>query len=252
MSNIIKIKSVKNTCDQCTLSQSCIPRGLNVEEHGILSTIFKHEHLISKGDIVYKHGQPFNSLYAIRSGSVKVLLPTNDDEKKIVGFHMPSDLIGFDGMKHKKHHCTAVALEPTCICELPYKQLLELIITMPSLGKHFINLMGEIAEDRTQLLMLTKKTAEARVASFLLNHSERFRIRGFSEKQFNLRMSRNDTANYLGLAVETVSRIMTRMQEEGLIDVNRRFVNILNMQDLRIMADIAPKQPVSRGQTYAE
>lgn len=253
MPKVIDIKSIENICSQCSLSQLCLPRGLSVEELRELSTIVKRERQISKGDIVYEIGQPFNSLYAIRIGSVKVLLPMNDGEEKIVGFHMPGELLGFDGMGHDKHCCTAVALESTSVCELPYNQLLELAIKLPNLGKHFMTLMSnEIADDHAQMLMLTKKTAEARIATFLLNLSARFRIRGFSEKQFNLRMSRNDIANYLGLAVETVSRIMTRMQEEGIIDVNRRFVNILNMQNLRILADIATNQPAPCGETYAE
>lgn len=253
MPKVIDIKSSKNTCSKCSLSQVCLPRGLSAKELGVLSTLVKHEHLFSKGEAVYEAGQSFNSLYAIRSGSVKVLLPTNNGENKIVGFHMPGKLLGFDGMRHGNHCCTAIALESTSVCELPYNQLLELAIKLPNLGKRLISLMSdEITDDHGQLLMLTKKSAEARLATFLLNLSTCFKMRGFSAEKFNLRMSRNDIANYLGLAVETVSRIMTHMQDKGIIDVNRRFVNIVNMRDLRIMADIAANQPALCGEIFTK
>jgi CRP/FNR family transcriptional regulator len=240
MSKVINIKSIKVSCSQCSLSQLCLPRGLNHEEFETLTAIVKRERPVEKGESLFELGQPFKSLYAIRTGSVKVFLPTNDGDEQIVGFHMPGELLGFDGMGHDNHSCSAVALESSSICELPYARLHELAQELPSLSDHFMTLMSnEIADEHAMMLMLAKKSAEARMATFLLSLSARFNKRGFSPKQFNLTMSRHDIANYLGLAVETVSRIMTHMQDEGLINVDRRFVSIEDMSGLRALAGIS-------------
>jgi CRP/FNR family transcriptional regulator len=244
MSKVINLKSIKVSCSQCSLSQLCLPRGLNHDEFETLAAIIKRERPIEKGESLFELGQPFKSLYAIRTGSVKVFLPTNEGDEQIVGFHMPGELLGFDGMGHESHSCSAVALESSSICELPYSHLHELAQELPSLSDHFMTLMSnEIADEHAMMLMLAKKSAEARMATFLLNLSARFHKRGFSAKQFNLTMSRHDIANYLGLAVETVSRIMTHMQDTGIINVDRRFVSIADMAGLRSLAGFAESAP---------
>lgn len=237
MTKIINFKSVKVSCSQCSLSQLCLPRGLSHHEFETLTEILKRERPVEKGEALFELGQPFKSLFAIRTGSVKVFLPTNDGDEQIVGFHMPGELLGFDGMGHDTHGCSAVALESSSICELPYARLHDLCQEIPSLSDHFMTLMSnEIADEHAMMLMLAKKSAEARMATFLLSLSSRFSKRGFSPSQFNLTMSRHDIANYLGLAVETVSRLMTHMQDEGLIHVDRRFVSIVDMPALQSMA----------------
>jgi CRP/FNR family transcriptional regulator len=237
MTKVLNFKTVKMSCSQCSLSTLCLPRGLNDDEFESLTAIVKRERPIEKGTPLFELGQPFKSLYAIRTGSVKVFLPTNEGDEQIVGFHMPGEILGFDGMGHDCHACSAVALESSSICELPYANLHDLSQRLPSLSDHLMNLMSnEIADEHAMMLMLAKKSAEARMATFLINLSLRFQKRGFSANQFNLTMSRNDIANYLGLAVETVSRLMTHMQESGLIQVDRRFVSILNMQGLRSLS----------------
>lgn len=253
MTKIINFKSVKVSCSQCSLASLCLPRGLNNEELESLTSIVKRERPLVKGEPLFELGQPFKSLYAIRTGSVKVYLPTNEGDEQIVGFHMPGELLGFDGMGHDVHCCSAVALESSSICELPYSRLHDLSHELPSLTDHFMTLMShEIADEHAMMLMLAKKSAEARMATFLLSLSARFSKRGFSAKQFNLTMSRHDIANYLGLAVETVSRIMTHMQEEGLIDVDRRFVSIVDMPGLRSLAGIRDPQVTQRNEKCAE
>ena len=237
MTKVINFKSIKMSCTQCSLSQLCLPRGMSMEEFESLTAIVKRERPIEKGTTLFEMGQPFRSLYAIRTGSVKVFLPTNDGEEQIVGFHMPGEILGFDGMGHDVHACSAVALESSSICELPYSNLNDLAHKLPSLSDHLMTLMSnEIADEHSMMLMLAKKSAEARMAAFLVSLSSRFRKRGFSANQFNLTMSRNDIANYLGLAVETVSRLMTHMQDNGIIHVDRRFVSIKDMDGLHALA----------------
>ncbi|MBI1424970.1 MAG: fumarate/nitrate reduction transcriptional regulator Fnr [Gammaproteobacteria bacterium] len=245
MSKVINIKSIKVSCSQCSLSQLCLPRNLDHEDFEALSSIVKRERPLLKGEPLFELGQPFKSLFAIRTGSVKVFLPTNEGDEQIVGFHMPGELLGFDGMGHDSHSCSAVALESTSICELPYNRLQDIARELPSLTEHFMTLMSnEIADEHAMMLMLAKKSAEARMATFLLSLSARFSKRGFSARQFNLTMSRHDIANYLGLAVETVSRIMTHMQDAGIINVDRRFVSIENMDGLRGLAGFTSTSPV--------
>lgn len=249
MPKVINFKSIKVSCTQCSLSTLCLPRGLSHEEFESLTSIVKRERPLEKGEPLFELGQPFKSLYAIRTGSVKVFLPTNEGDEQIVGFHMPGELLGFDGMGHDCHGCSAVALESSSICELPYAHLHDLAQELPSLSDHFMTLMSnEIADEHAMMLMLAKKSAEARMATFLLSLSVRFSKRGFSAKQFNLTMSRHDIANYLGLAVETVSRIMTHMQDEGIIDVDRRFVSIVDMSQLRKLAGLGEEPHLYAGE----
>jgi len=239
MTNIINLKAIKASCTQCSLNQLCLPRSLSHEEFDALTNLVQRERNLAKGETLFEMGASFSSLYAIRTGSIKVFLPTNSGEEQIVSFHMPGELIGFDGIGHASHCCTAEALEACKICELPYPKLHELSLKLPSLSDHFMNLMSnEIADEHAMMLTLAKKSAEGRMAVFLLRMSARFHRRGYSTSQFNLTMSRHDIANYLGLAVETVSRIMTHLHDEGIIDVDRRFINILDMSRLRALADL--------------
>lgn len=252
MAKIINLKSVKVSCSQCSLNQLCLPRSLSHEEFDALTSLVQRERSLAKGETLFDLGAPFTSLYAIRTGSIKVFLPTNSGEEQIVSFHMPGELLGFDGIGHDSHCCTAEALEACNICELPYPKIHELCLKLPSLSDHFMNLMSnEIAEEHAMMLTLAKKSAEERIAVFLLRMSARFHRRGFSTSQFNLTMSRHDIANYLGLAVETVSRIMTHLQDEGIIGVDRRFINIRDMNRLRILADVNDNTCQTGGE-YAE
>jgi len=233
MNKVINLKSVQMSCTQCSLSQLCLPRGLDKNEFSQLDKIIKHERTLKKGEQLFELGQPFKSLYAVRSGTVKVFLPIKNGDVQVVGFHMPGELLGFDAIGHNEHTCTAVALETCNICELPSAQLHEHALEIPGLYEHLMSLMSdEITEEHEMMLMLGRKSAEERIATFLLNLSARYSKRGFSPHKFNLTMSRNDIANYLGLAVETVSRCITHMQDEKLIEANRKYIHILDMEHL--------------------
>jgi len=242
MSKVINIKSVKLSCSQCSLSTLCLPRGLDRDEFEKVASIVQRERPLRKGEALFEIGQPFKSLYAVQSGSVKVYLPTNDGEEQIVGFHMPGELLGFDALGHDEHTCTAVALETSSICELPYTKLSEIAKQVPGLSMHFMQLMGnEIADEHGMMLMLGKKSAEERIASFLISLSARYSKRGFSPNQFNLTMSRHDIANYLGLAVETISRCISHMQDEKILSADRKYIDILDMPRLRALAGVSER-----------
>jgi len=240
MNKIINFKAIKQTCANCSLAQLCVPRGLNHHALDELEKIVQHEHTLNKGDVLFQIGQPFKSLYAVQSGSVKVSLPTNDGDEQIVGFHMPGELFGFDALGHDEHTCTAVALESTRVCELPYSKLNEIAKEVPDLRDHFMHLMSnEIADEHTMMLTLGKKSAEERIAAFFLSLSVRFSTRGFSPNQFNLTMSRHDIGNYLGLAVETISRCISHMQIEKIVEADRKYIRILDMTRLQELAGMS-------------
>ncbi len=242
MSKVINIKSVKLSCSQCSLSTLCLPRGLNPEEFEKVASIVQRERPLQRGELLFEIGQPFKSLFAVQSGSIKTLLQTRNGEEQIVGFHMPGELLGFDALGHEEHTCSAIALETSSICELPYHKLNELAHQVPGLSNHFMHLMSnEIADEHGMMLMLGKKSAEERIASFLLSLSVRYSKRGFSPNQFNLTMSRHDIANYLGLAVETISRCISHMQDEGILAADRKYINILDMPRLRTVAGLAER-----------
>lgn len=242
MNRVVDIASIKLSCRSCSLSELCLPRGLSESELEDLERMMKQGRPIRRGEPLFRVGDPFHSLFAVRSGSIKVHLPTVNGEEQIVGFHLPGELLGLDAMGHEVHTCTAIALETSSVCELPYRQMQDLCHQFTGLNEQFLNLISkEINGEHEMLLMLGKKNAEVRLATFLLNLSARFKARGFSEREFNLSMSRHDIANYLGLAVETVSRLFTRFHEENVLEVQRRLVMIRDLDQLRAIAQISDR-----------
>jgi CRP/FNR family transcriptional regulator len=150
---------------------------------------------------------------------------------------LPGELVGLDALEHDNHMCAAVAMETVHVCELPLAQLEEMCHRLPGLPHRILRLIGrEVAAKHAMLLLLGKRSAKERLATFLLNLASRFRQRGFSEKEFNLSMPRDDIANYLGLARETVSRLLTRFEVDGLLSVQRRRVRIHDMDRLQALA----------------
>ena len=192
MNQVVNFKAIKTSCQACSLSELCLPRGLEGKELERLDEIVQRKKPVKKGEFLFHVGQPFQSLYAVRSGSTKVFLPTSSGEEQIVGFHMPGEILGLDAMGQNTHTCSAVALETTTVCELPYNMMQDLCHEIPGLQNQFMSLISkEITGEHEMLLMLGKKAAEVRLAAFLLNLSCRFKARGFSSKEFNLSMSRH-------------------------------------------------------------
>lgn len=186
------------------------------------------------GDYLYRVGNRLRALYIVKSGFIKVYVSTTCGEEQILGFHLPGELVGLDALGTNTHRCEAVALDTSRVCELPAAKLSEVCRLSPQIRRQLNRLMGkQLSSIQEMLLLLGKKSAEGRVAAFLLNMSERFKERGFSEYEFHLNMSRHDIANYLGLAVETVSRVFSRFQEEELLRVRSRDIQIRDSVRLR-------------------
>jgi len=234
----ISFRTLSESCKTCSLAELCLPRGLHNEELQQLDDIIKTRRVIHTGDALFKQGSDNGSIYAVRSGSVKTFTIIESGEEQILGFHLPGEIVGLAGLDQSIHNCSSVALETSSVCELPLDELESICVQVPSLHKQLLKLISrEISQDHKMLLLLAKKNSDQRVATFLLSLSGRFQLRGLSSESFILSMSRQDIANYLGLAVETISRILTKFSEDGVVVVTRRSIQITNHERLHEIAD---------------
>lgn len=237
-------------CKTCSLNPLCLPVSLSFADMDKLDNIIQRGRPIAKGRFLFRQGDPMNSVYAVRTGTLKTFALSRAGEEQITGFHLPSEMIGLSSYGVQHHQVSARALETTNVCEIPLRQLDELSMTLPELRRQIMRVMSrEIRDDQQMMMLLSKKTAEERVASFLLSLSQRFRRRGYSETIFRLTMSRADMANYLGLAVETVSRVFTRFQNVGLIEIagNAKEVHIEDHHKLCDIASLSESERVELG-----
>ena len=224
-------------CHDCSMGALCIPFTLNNNELDQLDDIIERKKPIQKGEQIFKSGDALKSLFAIRSGTIKSYTITEQGDEQITGFHLAGDVIGFDGIHSQTHQSFAQALETSMVCEIPFHTLDDLSGTMPKLRQQIMRLMSnEIMSDQEMILLLSKKNAEERLAAFISNLANRFGSRGFSPKEFRLTMTRGDIGNYLGLTVETISRLLGRFQKSGLIEVNGKYITIVDFEQLSQLA----------------
>jgi CRP/FNR family transcriptional regulator len=238
MSESIKLHTPHQAhCKDCSLASLCLPLSLDLKDMDALDEIVKRGRPLKKGEFLFRQGDAFNSVFAVRSGALKTFSLSDSGDEQITGFHLPSELVGLSGMDSELYPVSAVALETTSVCEIPFERLDELSIQLPQLRRQLMRVMSrEIRDDQQMMLLLSKKTADERIATFLVNLSARFRARGFSANQFRLSMSRNEIGNYLGLAVETVSRVFTRFQQNSLLEAEGKEVHILDPIELCALA----------------
>ena len=233
-SKVVSIDGIKVACSNCSLASLCLPFGLESEDVDRLEKIVKRNRPVQRGQILFSPGDHFRSLYVIKTGAVKTFTQTPSGDEHVVGFHLPGEMLGLDAIQDDRHGCFAKALETTAICEVPFDNLEQLSASIPSLQHQLLRLMSkEVSAEANMISLLNNSTAEERLASFLISLSERFRRRGFSATDFFLAMSRQDIGSYLGLALETVSRLFTRFQDQGILQVERKHVRILDMDRLR-------------------
>ncbi|NKB34015.1 MAG: fumarate/nitrate reduction transcriptional regulator Fnr [Pseudomonadales bacterium] len=222
------------SCASCRLNELCLPIALNKSEIHQLDEIVERNRPYKKGDHLYRQNDGFKSVYAVRSGSFKSYVVSDSGVGRVTGFFLPGEIIGMDGIASKHYANSTQALEHSSICEIPFFQLEKLSHQLPNLQHHFFAIMGnEIAKDQQIHTLLSSYTAEERTASFLLGLSSRFAQVSLSPVRFLLPMTRGDIGEYLGLTVETVSRIFTALQRKGLIEVNNREIELLDIEALR-------------------
>lgn len=224
-------------CSNCRLGSLCLPLALESDDIDKLDNIVQRGKPLQKGEHVYQEGGAFTSVYAVRSGAIKAYRVTDDGREQVTGFYFPGEILGMDGIAKNSHACSARALETSAVCEIPFGSLEELSIRMPNLQRHFFQLMSrEITEDQQLITLLSKNTAEERIAALMLSISSRNARRKLSSTRFRLPMSRIDIGNYLGLTVETVSRVFSRLQKLEILEVSNKEITI---NDIRGLQDIA-------------
>ncbi|WP_017429667.1 fumarate/nitrate reduction transcriptional regulator Fnr [Vreelandella jeotgali] len=225
-------------CQTCSLSSLCLPLALELEDMDHFDAIIRRRAPLKKGEPLFRQDETFTSVFAVRSGSLKQVTTEGSGNDQLTNFYLPSELVGLDGIDEEHYPGSVIALETTTVCEIPFDRLDMLAEELPDLRSQLFRSMSkEMRDDRRMMRLLSRKTADQRMASFLITLSDRFRRRGYSPFSFRLSMSRADIGNYLGLAVETVSRILSRFQNQDVVAVSGREVNILGMQRLVALAE---------------
>jgi CRP/FNR family transcriptional regulator len=226
--------AIKVACSKCNLRELCLPVGLTPSEVDRLDAIIGKRRKVKRGDPVFRNGEAFASLYAVRTGAFKTVVASPDGREQVTGFQMAGELLGLDGIGTERHTCDAVALEDSELCVVPYSQLGGLSREFPVLQTHFHKIMSrEIVRDHGVMLLLGSMRAEERLAAFLLNLAQRLKARGFSSSEMILRMTREEIGSYLGLKLETVSRTFSKMQADGVLQVNQRNIHIQDLEALQ-------------------
>jgi CRP/FNR family transcriptional regulator len=232
--SVVSIRELKAHCPSCGMRELCLGLELDAEAMQQLDLIVTNRLRVRKRSSLYRPGDRFTSLYAIRLGMVKTLVLTADGREQITGFHMAGEVVGLDGIVEEHHACQAVALEDSEVCVLPFAQLDALAHDVPGLRRNLYRLVSrDICRDQDMLLSLGSRCAEERLALFLLDLANGYQARGYSSSEFVLRMTREEIASYLGLKLETVSRLFSHLQGQGLIQVQGRAIKLLDPSALR-------------------
>ncbi len=221
------------TCAACNLHELCLSNGFTAEELERVERLVYARRRVKRGEALFNAGDAFSSVYAIRSGFFKSTLLDDDGREQVTGFYMAGELLGMDGIGTGRHHGDAVALEDCEVCVMPFALIEDIGREIPALQRtlHAV-LSREIVRDRGVMMLLGSMRAEERLATFLLNLSKRFQRRGYSPSDFHLRMTREEIGSYLGLKLETVSRLFSKFQDDGLIEVQQKHVCILDIEGL--------------------
>jgi CRP/FNR family transcriptional regulator len=230
----IKAEAFKVACSSCNLRELCLPVGMANTELEQLDKLVGNRRTVARGDTLFRTGDAFQSLFAVRTGFFKTCVSSEDGRDQVTGFQMAGELLGLDGISQDRHGCDAVALEDSQVCVIPFHQLEELSRDFNVLQHQFHKIMSrEIVRDHGVMLLLGSMRAEERLAAFLLNLTQRLQARGFSPSSLILRMTREEIGSYLGLKLETVSRTFSKFQDDGLLEVKQRQIRILDQAGLR-------------------
>jgi CRP/FNR family transcriptional regulator len=226
--------ALKVACSSCNLKELCMPLGLTPDELDRVDEVVAARRRVKRGTTLFRTGEKFTSLFAIRTGFFKTSVVSEDGKDQVTGFQMAGEVIGLDGIVNDQHTCDAVALEDAEVCVMPFDRVEEISREVLSLQRHVHKIMSrEIVREHGVMLLLGSMRAEERLAAFLLNLVQRLNARGFSKTELVLRMTREEIGSYLGLKLETVSRTFSKFVEDGIVEVKQRHIRILNADMLR-------------------
>ena len=236
-SPVIDLDRIRRGCSHCSLQQLCLPAGIDPVELQRLDEIVRKRRPVERGERLFRQSDPLSAVYVARDGAFKTVSVNEEGVEQIIGFHLAGELIGLDALGDGEHRCEAVALTTANVCEVPFEQLAIVAAQLPSLQQQLLRVIGQsVGRDQDHVGMLVRRQANERIALFLHGLSERYRHIGQPQLTMKLPMSREDIAGFLGLALETVSRGFTRLQEDGVISVVGRRVEIVDMAELMRLA----------------
>ena len=226
--------AIKVACSSCNLRELCMPLGLSHEELERIDGLVASRRKIKRGASLFRNGDKFTNLFAIRTGFFKTCIASEDGRDQVTGFQMAGEIIGLDGIVNDHHTCDAVALEDAEVCLMPFDRIEELSIEVHALQRHVHKIMSrEIVREHGVMLLLGSMRAEERLAAFLLNLVQRLHARGFSQSELVLRMTREEIGSYLGLKLETVSRTFSKFVEDGIVEVKQRHIRLVDTDALK-------------------
>jgi len=233
-STAVRLEPFKVACSSCNLRELCLPVGLSSEQLERLDTMVATRRSVPRSESLFRTGDAFLSLFAVRTGFFKTCVSSEDGRDQVTGFQMAGELLGLDGIGTERHTCDAVALEDSQVCVIPFQDLEDLSREFSDLQRQFHKIMSrEIVRDHGVMLLLGSMRAEERLAAFLLNLTQRLQTRGFSASSLILRMTREEIGSYLGLKLETVSRAFSKFQDDGVLDVKQRHIHVLDLPALQ-------------------
>ena len=229
---------LRRSCAECSLQQLCLPAGIEGADLGRLEALVQRPRSLQPGDALFRLHDPLGSVYVTSEGAFKTIGINEAGEEHVLGFHLPGELFGLDAIGSGKHRCEAIALGEAKVCELPFASLSTVAAQLPSLQRQLLRVMGQSADrDHDHVDVLSRRQASERIAMFLHGLGERYHRIGQPGDDFQLPMSRDEIARYLGLALETVSRGFTRLHEDAVIEVRGRRVRILDAAALHAVAN---------------
>lgn len=235
----LDLPQLRAGCSRCSLAELCLPHGLSREDIERLDTLVHTSAPLHAGDHLFRVGDAFQAIYAVRSGCFKTYLDDDTGREQVMGFYLPGELMGLGAIYPDRYPLNAVALDTATVCRFPYANLVDLAAQMPSLQHQLLRLMSKDIGGSQALA--GDFTAAERLAAFLMSLSRRWQMRGYSAVEFVLSMTRRDIANYLRLATETVSRTLAEFQEDGLIAVERRALRLLKPAELERLCRSVPR-----------
>ncbi len=222
------------SCEDCALFSLCFAQEISSEERERLDMVLKRRQPAERNDHLFHGGQNLKSVTVLRTGSVKAYSLSHDGDEIVSGFYLPGEVIGLDALSSEKHPGFAVALEDSRYCEIPFRDFQRMLNESPKLNQVMLRMLSEeMTETRELLLVVGRLDARTRVSLFLLSLSRRLARRNQDPDRFRLTMDRRDIANYLGLTIETVSRTLSGLQRDGIIDVRGKQVRVLDRRALQ-------------------
>jgi CRP/FNR family transcriptional regulator len=225
---------LKAACANCSVLELCLPIGLTDQEVERLDTLIIQRVKVKKGAALYRTGDSLRSLYAVRIGSFKTTVLSLDGREQVTGFQIPGEMLGLDAISEEQHTCNAFALEDSEVCPIHFAQLEKLSRELPTLQHNLNKLLSrEIVRDHDMLMLMGKMNSDERLAAFLLNLSQRLSLRGYSSREFVLKMRREEIGSYLGLRLETICRGIAHLRDQSLVEISGRNVTILDMDRLK-------------------